>query len=212
MLEYVYVTNRIKQDRLFGDDVSRTGPRLAGDGMGQFCDIASRLQSNNMLGRAVLRARGASALEESELVEQALDGGYENRVRRFGGALGGLCEQYSPRKRVPASGAGRHSRLFLERGHPVLAVDRDLSGLGDLAGQAGLETLEADLEDGRPFPFAGREFSGEVLAEGGQAPGVITAEIDPAEVAKARAMVPSLGHDRPFDDPSPLPALREAGE
>jgi predicted amidohydrolase len=53
---------------------------------------------------------------------------------------------------------------------------------------------------------------GEVLAEGGQAPGVITAEIDPAEVAKARAMVPSLGHDRPFDDPSPLPALREAGE
>jgi len=53
---------------------------------------------------------------------------------------------------------------------------------------------------------------GEVLAEGGQAPGVITAEIDPAEVAKARAMVPSLGHDRPFGDPAPLPALREAGE
>jgi SAM-dependent methyltransferase len=62
-----------------------------------------------------------------------------------------------------ACGAGRHSRLFLERGHPVLAVDRDLSGLGDLAGQAGLETLEADLEDGRPFPFAGREFSGVVV-------------------------------------------------
>ncbi len=85
MLEYVYVTNRIKQDRLFGDDVSRTGPRLAGDGMGQFCDIASRLQSNNMLGRAVLRARGASALEESELVEQAL---YELVLHEIGHALG----------------------------------------------------------------------------------------------------------------------------
>jgi len=53
---------------------------------------------------------------------------------------------------------------------------------------------------------------GEVLAEGGEAPGVITAEVDPAEVAKARAMVPSLGHDRPFGDPVPLPALRKAGE
>ena len=53
---------------------------------------------------------------------------------------------------------------------------------------------------------------GDVLAEGGEAPGVITAEVDPAEVAKARAMVPSLGHDRPFGDPAPLPKLREAGE
>ena len=53
---------------------------------------------------------------------------------------------------------------------------------------------------------------GDVLAEGGEAPGVITAEVDTAEVAKARAMVPSLGHDRPFGDPAPLPTLREAGE
>ena len=62
-----------------------------------------------------------------------------------------------------ACGAGRHSRLFLERGHPVVAVDRDLSGLGDLAGRPGLDTLEADLEDGRPFPFAGQEFAGVVV-------------------------------------------------
>ena len=53
---------------------------------------------------------------------------------------------------------------------------------------------------------------GEVLAEGGETPGVVTAEIDPDEVAKARAMVPSLSHDRPFGDPAPRPALREAGE
>jgi predicted amidohydrolase len=40
-----------------------------------------------------------------------------------------------------------------------------------------------------------------VLAEGGEAPGYITAEIDLAEVAKARAMIPALDHDRNFAGP-----------
>lgn len=62
-----------------------------------------------------------------------------------------------------ACGGGRHSRLFLERGHPVTAVDRDLGHLGDLAGRPGLEALEIDLEDGRPFPLAGRSFAGVVV-------------------------------------------------
>ena len=53
---------------------------------------------------------------------------------------------------------------------------------------------------------------GEILVEAGEEPGMIMAEVDPAEVAKARAMVPSLSHDRAFADPSPLPTLREAGE
>ncbi len=53
---------------------------------------------------------------------------------------------------------------------------------------------------------------GEVLAEGGEVPGVITAEVDPAEVAKARAMVPSLSHDRSFEDSAPASTMREAGE
>ena len=39
---------------------------------------------------------------------------------------------------------------------------------------------------------------GEVLADGGNEPGVVLAEIDPAVVAKARAMVPSLVNDREF--------------
>ena len=39
---------------------------------------------------------------------------------------------------------------------------------------------------------------GEVLAEGGTEPGVIFADIDLAEVTKARGRVPSLDHDRPF--------------
>jgi predicted amidohydrolase len=53
---------------------------------------------------------------------------------------------------------------------------------------------------------------GEVLAEGGEEPGVIAAEIDPAKIGKARAMVPSLAHDRPFGGPVKGTGLREAGE
>ena len=42
---------------------------------------------------------------------------------------------------------------------------------------------------------------GEVLADGGEAPGVVTAQIDPARVAEARAMIPALLHDRGFTPP-----------
>ncbi len=40
----------------------------------------------------------------------------------------------------------------------VVAIDRDLTGLADLLAHPGLEAIEADLEDGRPFPLAGRQF------------------------------------------------------
>ena len=46
---------------------------------------------------------------------------------------------------------------------------------------------------------------GRVLADGGVEAGYITAKIDLAEVAKARAMIPALDHDRAFAGP-------EAGE
>ncbi|NQV46018.1 MAG: carbon-nitrogen hydrolase family protein, partial [Rhodospirillales bacterium] len=39
---------------------------------------------------------------------------------------------------------------------------------------------------------------GEIIADGGDAPGIILAEIDVARVAAVRAQVPSLDHDRPF--------------
>ncbi len=51
---------------------------------------------------------------------------------------------------------------------------------------------------------------GEVLAEGGEGVGIISARIDPARVAEARRMVPSLGHDRDFAPPAPLPGARAA--
>ncbi len=44
-----------------------------------------------------------------------------------------------------ACGPGRHVRLFLARGHPVTAVDRDLSQLDAPDGPA-LTRIEADLE------------------------------------------------------------------
>ncbi len=62
-----------------------------------------------------------------------------------------------------ACGGGRHVRLFLERGHPVTAVDLDLSGIADMIGRPGLEALEIDLEDGRRFPLAGRRFAGVIV-------------------------------------------------
>ena len=40
---------------------------------------------------------------------------------------------------------------------------------------------------------------GKVLADGGEQPGIITAEIDFSEVAAARQKIPSLSHDRNFD-------------
>ena len=39
---------------------------------------------------------------------------------------------------------------------------------------------------------------GEILAEAGEDPCVITAEIDPAKVTEARQRIPALTHDRPF--------------
>lgn len=62
-----------------------------------------------------------------------------------------------------ASGEGRHTRFFLERGHPVVAVDVDVSGIADLGEVPGLEVVQADLEDGSPFPLSGRRFEGVVV-------------------------------------------------
>jgi len=62
-----------------------------------------------------------------------------------------------------ACGSGRHTRLFLARGHPVTAVDIDISGLVDLEGVAGLEIVRADLESGAPWPLPGRRVGAVVV-------------------------------------------------
>ncbi len=63
-----------------------------------------------------------------------------------------------------ACGSGRHSRYLLDLGHRVTALDRDLSGIADLDGTPGLTLLQADLEDGSPFPLAGQSFDGVLVA------------------------------------------------
>ncbi len=45
---------------------------------------------------------------------------------------------------------------------------------------------------------------GSIIAEGGTEPGVVMAEIDPEEVAKARARIPSLQHGRRFEIVEPM--------
>jgi deaminated glutathione amidase len=50
---------------------------------------------------------------------------------------------------------------------------------------------------------------GEVLADSGERVGFIAADIDPAKVTEARAMIPALRHDRKFAGPE-LPAVGRA--
>jgi len=62
-----------------------------------------------------------------------------------------------------ACGNGRQTRYLLQHGFSVLALDKDVSGLADLAGEPNFEIIEADLEAGRDFPLKGRQFAGVVV-------------------------------------------------
>ncbi len=68
-----------------------------------------------------------------------------------------------------AAGTGRHSAWFLERGHHVTAVDRWISGLEQLksamfaVARSRFEVIEADLEDGSPWPLGERRFDAVVV-------------------------------------------------
>ncbi len=57
-----------------------------------------------------------------------------------------------------AGGLGRNARYFLQRGHPVVLVEKSREALRRLAGTPGLELLEMDLEAHPPSlppgPFA----------------------------------------------------------
>ena len=59
-----------------------------------------------------------------------------------------------------AAGGGRHTRFFAGRGHKVTAIDRDISAL---AAQPNVEIVQADLEDGSPWPLPGRVFGAVVV-------------------------------------------------
>lgn len=59
-----------------------------------------------------------------------------------------------------AAGKGRHTQFFAGRGHPVTAIDRDVSAL---APSDKVEVIAADLEDGSPWPLADRRFGAIVV-------------------------------------------------
>lgn len=61
-----------------------------------------------------------------------------------------------------ACGSGRHTRVLLDHGLSVVAVDRDVSGLADLAGHPALLPVQADLEADPP-PALGGPFAGVVV-------------------------------------------------
>lgn len=62
-----------------------------------------------------------------------------------------------------AAGGGRHTRFFRGRSNRVTAVDRDVAGLADLAGDPELEIVTANLEGGSPWPLPDRRFGAVVV-------------------------------------------------
>jgi SAM-dependent methyltransferase len=56
-----------------------------------------------------------------------------------------------------ASGGGRHSIVFAERGLEVVAVDRDSQSI------PGVRFVQADLESGGAWPFEGQRFAAIVV-------------------------------------------------
>ena len=61
-----------------------------------------------------------------------------------------------------ACGHGRPARVFAATGRRVLAVDRDADALASIVVE-GVTTLQSDLEDGSPWPFEAKRFSGIVI-------------------------------------------------
>jgi SAM-dependent methyltransferase len=67
-----------------------------------------------------------------------------------------------------AAGGGRHSLWLLDQGFSVTAVDRDIEALtalkaADPRRAERLEIIQADLEDGSPWPLAKRRFDALVV-------------------------------------------------
>jgi len=62
-----------------------------------------------------------------------------------------------------ACGAGRHGRLFLDQGHSVFFVDKNLEGVEDLSSHPQATLQQTDLEDGKDWPFDDGQFGAIVV-------------------------------------------------
>jgi len=61
-----------------------------------------------------------------------------------------------------ACGRGRHTRLALEQGYRVMAVDINIDNLADIMDQPNLAVVEADLENGH-WPLGNAKFDGIIV-------------------------------------------------
>ena len=74
MLEYVFVTNRVRQEKAFGTAAMGLEVETALDNTGKMCSFADQLQLNVMAGRQALIARGATQIEMRDYINQAITG------------------------------------------------------------------------------------------------------------------------------------------
>ena len=76
-----------------------------------------------------------------------------------------FASQIKPRGTVLdlACGGGRNGRWFLEAGHHVTFLDRDVSALRDLHNNPKAEVLCSNLEKSAHFPIGGQPFDGVVV-------------------------------------------------
>ena len=104
-----------------------------------------------------------------------------------------------------AAGGGRHARFFRDRGFDVVAVDRQA------ASWEGIRFVQADLEDGSPWPLEGEQFGGIVVTNYLHRPlfGKIRDSLAPGGVLIYETFM--LGNER-FGKPSNPAFLLRPGE
>jgi len=76
MLEYIFVTNRVRQEKAFATaamGMEMQDPENT-DATGKRCSFADQLQLNVMAGMQALRARGATQIEMKDYINQAITG------------------------------------------------------------------------------------------------------------------------------------------
>lgn len=62
-----------------------------------------------------------------------------------------------------AAGSGRHTHYLSQSVQAVVALDRDVTALADRSWPGNVQIVQADLEDGSPWPLPGRTFAGIVV-------------------------------------------------
>jgi hypothetical protein len=74
MLEYIFVTNRVRQEKAFATAALDLPNADQTEFDGKKCDYADQLQLNVMTGMAALRAQGATQIEMRDYINQAITG------------------------------------------------------------------------------------------------------------------------------------------